>query len=206
MDNINQSKKIILEKAFESFTREGPRNFTVECLATNLGMSKKTIYKYFPSKEILIDKFFEFFTDSFRRKFEEVARSNENPIEKFNIIVDYLSKKILYIPSSNLVEVKMRHPNIWKKIEKFRLEMTQYFGKIFKEAQQQGLAKPDIDMEKTAILFMNIINSTFQPEFFINNNLAPADALKLFMKIISEGIFVEQIDKKRNHNKLIWEN
>lgn len=205
MDKEIELKNIILENAFESYTKEGPRNFTVECLASNLGMSKKTIYKYFPTKEILIDKIFEFFTSSIRRKFENVARSDENPIAKFNLIVEYLSKRIMHIPSSTLVEVKMRHPNIWKKIENFRLEMTQYFGDIFREAQKQGMAKSDIDMDKAAILFMNIVNSTFQPEFFMNNNLAPVDTIKLFAQMISEGIFVDQEDRKHNNNKLIWE-
>ena len=38
---------------------------------------------------------------------------------------------------------------------------------------------------------MNMVNSTFQPEFFINNNLAPVDTVKTFVSMIVEGLFTE---------------
>ena len=205
MDKEEQSKNLILEQGFRTLTKEGPKNFTVERLSSNLRMSKKTIYKYFPTKEILIEKIVGFFIGSIKRKFESVAKSNENPIVKINLVMDYLTNWIMRVPTESLLEIKVRYPHIWKNIESFRLDMTQYFEEFFKEAQKQGMAKSDIDMDKAAILFMNIINSTFQPEFFMNNNLAPVDTIKLFMKMISEGIFVVQADKKQNHNKLIWE-
>ena len=206
MDKEEQSKNLILEQGFRTLTKEGPKNFTVERLSSNLRMSKKTIYKYFPTKENLIEKIVGFFIGSIKRKFESVAESNENPIVKINLVMDYLTNRIIRVPTESLMEIKVRYPHIWKNIENFRLDMTQYFQEFFKDAQKQGMAKSDIDMDKAAILFMNIVNSTFQPEFFMNNNLAPVDTIKLFMKMISEGIFVVQTEKKQNHNKLIWEN
>ena len=206
MDKEEQSKILILEQGFRTLTKEGPKNFTVERLSSNLRMSKKTIYKYFPTKENLIEKIVGFFIGSIKRKFESVAESNENPIVKINLVMDYLTNRIMRVPTESLMEIKVRYPHIWKIIESFRLDMTQYFQEFFKDAQKQGMAKSDIDMDKAAILFMNIVNSTFQPEFFMNNNLAPVDTIKLFMKMISEGIFVVQTEKKQNHNKLIWEN
>ncbi len=206
MDKEEQSKNLILEQGFRTLTKEGPKNFTVERLSSNLRMSKKTIYKYFPTKENLIEKIVGFFIGSIKRKFESVAESNENPIVKINLVMDYLTNRIMRVPTESLMEIKVRYPHIWKNIESFRLDMTQYFQEFFKDAQKQGMAKSDIDMDKAAILFMNIVNSTFQPEFFMNNNLAPVDTIKLFMKMISEGIFIVNTDKKDNHNKLIWEN
>jgi len=206
MDKEEQSKNLILEQGFRTLTKEGPKNFTVERLSSNLRMSKKTIYKYFPTKENLIEKIVGFFIGSIKRKFESVAESNENPIVKINLVMDYLTNRIMRVQTESLMEIKVRYPHIWKNIESFRLDMTQYFQEFFKDAQKQGMAKSDIDMDKAAILFMNIVNSTFQPELFMNNNLAPVDTIKLFMKMISEGIFIVNTDKKDNHNKLIWEN
>ena len=198
-------KFIIVERAFESFMQEGPKNFTIESLASDLGMSKKTIYKYFPTKDFLIDKIFELFTDSIKRKFQSIANSDENPVIKFNLVTNYLFKKIMHIPSRTIMEVKIRYPHIWKKMEQFRLENIMLFAEFFKDAQKQGLAKSEIDMDKAAIIFINLINSTFQPEFFIENNIAPVDAIKLFMQMITEGIFIQPTEKKQNQNKFIWE-
>lgn len=190
--NSNESKKLILEQAFRLFTEEGPKNFTIECLASDLGMSKKTIYKYFPSKDDLVEKIFEFFTDSIKEYFEKVKNSNENPISKLFMVMEFLLNRITYVPTKSLIDIKIRYPHIWKKIEQFRLEMTKNFSYFFKEAQEQGLAKPDLEMDKVAIIYMNMINSTFQPEFFLSNNLAPIDTIKLFMQMITEGLLTEK--------------
>ena len=197
-------KFIIVERAFESFMQEGPKNFTIESLASDLGMSKKTIYKHFPTKDFLIDKIFEFFTDSIKRKFQSIANSDENPVIKFNLVTNYLFKKIMHIPSRTIMEVKIRHPRIWKKMEQFRLENIMLVAEFLKDAQKQGLAKSEIDMDKVAIIFISLVNSTYQPEFFIENNITPVDAIKLFTQMISEGLFIVPSEKKHN-NKLIWE-
>jgi len=191
MDKNEQSKNIILEQGFETFLKDGVKFFTVETLATNLRMSKKTIYKYFPTKEKLIEKIVGYFTGSVKHKFQSVVKSDENPVIKFTMVMDFLMKKIGYLKMENAMELKIRYPQVWKKIENFRLELTQYIADIFKEAQNKGLAKADVDMEKVAIVYMNIVNNTFQPEFFLENNLAPVDTIRLFVKMITEGLFTQ---------------
>jgi len=205
MDKENTTKDIILEQGFIKFSQEGVRNFTVESLAANLGMSKKTIYKFFPTKEILIDKVVCFFTSAVEKKIKFIVESDRNPIEKFENFMNFLIMKIGYLKMENAMEVKVRHPRIWDKIEKFRLSLVEYIAAIFKEAQDKGYAKSDLDMDNIAIIYMNIINSTFQPEFFLKNNLAPSDTIRTFVKIVTEGIFIDTVEKKHNHNKLIWE-
>ena len=56
----NTQKPIILNHGFELLMNDGVRSFTVENLASCLCMSKKTIYKFFPTKETLIDKIVSF--------------------------------------------------------------------------------------------------------------------------------------------------
>ena len=201
----NQSKNIILEQGFEKLAKEGAGNFTVESLASNLGMSKKTIYKFFPTKELLIEKMVTFFTGSILRKFQAVTESDNKPVEKFEEIMSFLINKVGYLKMENAMEMKARYPNIWKMVEEFRLDLIHYIAIIFREAQSQGYAKSELDMDVVAIIYMNIINSTFQPEFFIKNNLAPSNTISTFVKMVTEGIFLDKEDKTTNHNKLIWE-
>lgn len=199
MDKDNQSKEHILEQGFETLLQEGVRFFTVESLAGKLRMSKKTIYKFFPTKEILIEKIVRFFTGMVKRKFQSVVESDENPIIKFNQVMDFIMEKISHISMDKMMDVKIRYPQVWFLIEQFRLDMRQYIAAIFKEAQEKGLAKSDIDMDVVATIYMNIVNYTFQPEFFLRNNLAPVDTIRLFVRMVTEGIFTEEgIKELRN--------
>jgi AcrR family transcriptional regulator len=202
MDKNEQSKKHILEQGFENITQDGLRFFTVESLASNLGKSKKTIYKYFPTKEILIEKIVEHFTGSAKRKFRSIVESDENPITKFNLIMDFITNKINRVSLVRVVEVKNRYPIVWKKIEIFRISLIKDFASIFIEAQEKGYARKNINMNIVATIYMNIINSTFQPEFFIKNNLAPIDTINLFVNIITQGMFTDEgVAMIKQHNK-----
>ncbi len=202
MDKDNQSKEKILEQGFETITQNGVKFFTVESLAAHLGMSKKTIYKFFPSKEILIEKIFDYFTGMIKRKLKQIVESDMDPVEKYTKIMNFIISKVSRMSMGKLVEVQNRHPVIWKKFEVFRQGLTKDFATIFIEAQDKGLARKDIDMNIVATVYMNIVNSTFQPEFFLKNNLAPVDTINLFINIITEGMFTEKgISKMKQHNK-----
>ncbi len=202
MDKDNQSKEKILEQGFETITQNGVKYFTVESLAAHLGMSKKTIYKFFPSKDILIEKIFDYFTCMIKRKLKQIVESDLGPIEKYTRIMDFIINKISHISMERLVEVQNRYPIIWGKIEAFRISLAQDFTTIFIEAQEKGLARKDLDMNVVATIYMNIINSTFQPLFFLKNNLAPADTINLFINLITEGMFTEKgISAMKQHNE-----
>ena len=192
MDKDNRSKEQILEQGFETITQDGLRFFTVVSLAAHLGMSKKTIYKYFPSKEILIEKIIDYFTGMIKHKLKKIVMSDANPIEKYTEITDFIMGKISRVSMDKVIEIKNRYPIVWKKIEDFRQGLTQDFATIFIEAQEKGFARKDIDMNIVATIYMNIINSTFQPEFFLRNNLAPIDTINLFVTLITEGMFTQK--------------
>ena len=202
MDKDNQSKEKILEQGFETITQNGVKFFTVESLAAHLGMSKKTIYKFFPSKDILIEKIFDFFTGMIKRKLKQIVESDMDPVEKYTRIMNFIINKISHISMERVVEVQNRYPIVWGKIEAFRISLAQDFTTIFIEAQEKGLARKDLDMNVVATIYMNIINSTFQPLFFLKNNLAPADTINLFINLITEGMFTEKgISAMKQHNK-----
>ena len=123
-----QSKEHILEQGFETLIRDGIKFFTVEALAAHLGMSKKTIYKFFPSKEILIEKIVGYFTGMVERKLSEIVKSDIDPIEKFTNFMDFIIDKLSQVSMDRMIEVKNRYPIVWGKIEAFRISLIKDFA------------------------------------------------------------------------------
>lgn len=202
MDKNKQSKEHILEQGFETLIHDGIKFFTVEALAARLGMSKKTIYKFFPSKEILIEKIVGYFTGMVERKLSKIVKSDIDPMEKFTNFMDFIIDKLSQVSMDRMIEVKNRYPIVWGKIEAFRISLIKDFASIFIEAQEKGYARKNLNMNIVATIYMNIINSTFQPEFFIKNNLAPGDTINLFVNIITQGLFTDEgVLMIKQHNK-----
>ena len=193
MSNIySQQEAHILEEGFNSFMRTGVKSFTVESLAGRLGMSKKTIYKYFPSKENLVRKIAMFMTSQVEQMFNRIRENEKNPTLQFIKVMEHIAKFASRAPVQRMAQLKTAYPEVWKDIERFRLKRQDDFYQILKSAQEQGLARKDLDMKKVATVFINMVNNTFQPEFFLANDLAVGETINGFVTIISRGLFNEK--------------
>ena len=191
---MNQKLQVdqILSEGFESVADGGVRAFTVDALSKRLAMSKKTIYKFFPTKENLITAIMHFALNQINRVFETVMKEEPNPAVQYIKIMEHICKFVGRTPVHKLVELKSLYPQIWNHVESFRLSYQQDFYTILKSAQEQGLARGDIDMKTASIVYVNIVNSTFQPEFFLKNDLPISKTIRGFVKVVARGIFNEK--------------
>lgn len=197
-NTFTEQEEQILEESFDAMTRNGVRAFTVDSLSQNLGMSKKTIYKYFPTKEVLVEKSVELFFRLIEKKLNRLIKTEPNPALQFVKVMEFIMGHISKVSIEKLAELKSKFPNVWKKMETFRLARRDDFYMILSEAQIQGYVRKDVDVQVVATLYMNIINSTFQPEFFLRNNLAPSNAIQHFLKMVTGGLFTEEGIKYTN--------
>ena len=188
----NQQLNQILEVGFDSVAETGVRAFTVESLAKRLAMSKKTIYKFFPTKEKLIRSIMQFVFTQINSTFKRVMADESNPAVQFIKIMETITKFAGKAPLNKIAELKSLYPDIWKEIESFRLSHQEDFYTILYNAQEQGLARDDINMRSASIIYINIINSTFQPEFFLKNDLAIGETIRGFVQVVARGIFTDK--------------
>tara|TARA_B110000196_G_C21125432_1_gene655578 strand:+ start:302 stop:904 length:603 start_codon:yes stop_codon:yes gene_type:complete len=199
---MEKIKNIILNEGFRSVITNGIRSFTVENLASRLTMSKKTIYQYFPKKEILIKKIIIFSMEKMTLEFKNIIKNEPDPIIQFIKIIDSNNKLGRKLNLQKLTYLKSRYPDIWKLIEEHRRERKNIFFKIFKLSKEKGYLKDSLDPLVSANLFMNIINSTFQPEFMLDNNLTLEETITHLHEIMSNGFFndlgIKKINEYRN--------
>ena len=182
----------ILEHGLDLIFREGIKGFTVETLAKDLAMSKKTIYKFFPTKEILLGKIFQYITTIIATKFQNILKLDINPLDKFETAISEIVRTISRVSISRVGELKVRYPHIWREIENFRLARREDFLTIFREAQEQGYVRENIDLELTSIIFMQIVNDIFQPEFFLKHDIGVKETLLTYREFFLRGIVTDK--------------
>ena len=196
----NTQKPIILNHGFELLMNDGVRSFTVENLASCLCMSKKTIYKFFPTKETLIDKIVSFQLSQIEAEIKIVLDSDSNPIQQFLGVMNIFYNSTAKLKIEQIGELKNRYPKMWQRIEHFRLNRRKDFYSILKNAQDKGFVRKSLNIELISTMYTNIINSTFQPEFFIENSLMPKDVLPALVEMVSGGLLSE--DGRKYYNQI----
>ena len=157
-----------------------------------LGISKKTIYKFFPTKEILIEKYIDHYMVTIENKLKTIINTEENSAIRFVKAIEFTIEQIIRIHVDKTIDISVRYPFIWKKIETFQLKRQKDIISILSDAQKQGYIREDIDTRIASILGIDIIKSTFQSEFFIKNNLAPSNVTRIFVKMITGGLLTKE--------------
>ena len=84
--NIFQLKDKIVEIALEQFLKHGIRNMTIMKLIEPMGISTKTVYKYFESKEDLLAECLRVLYDGYYNEFAAILSKGDDPVTTLLII------------------------------------------------------------------------------------------------------------------------
>ncbi|MDX2083058.1 MAG: TetR/AcrR family transcriptional regulator [Rickettsiales bacterium] len=88
-------KDQIIKLAFESFYKNGFQATAIDKLLLRSGISKRTLYKYFPTKEDLIRETILFYgQNSFDRMIKQIEVKHKNPIKRIIAIFDAKNEKL----------------------------------------------------------------------------------------------------------------
>lgn len=150
---MNDSESRILDQAKELIFQRGVRSVTMDDIARELGISKKTIYQFYKNKAEIV---YEVAMAHFRAEeahSEAISREATNAIdEEFRILM--WSLQVFQTMAPNLVaEVRKYYPRAWEIFERFQ---TDYIMRKVRDnldrGIEEGLYRPEIDRDVIAQL------------------------------------------------------
>ena len=194
-------KEKIMEYAHSRFIAEGFFRTTMDELANELGISKKTIYKYFPSKEKLVEEIAESIINQTTCDMEDVIDAETDVVSKFVKILDVYNSKIIRCSEKWYRDLQVHAPHIWKRIEKVRSEkIYESLGKLIKQGKREGLIEgypPEIVITS----FIAMIRSVMNPDFIIQNKFSMKEAFEYSFEMLLNGILTKQGKDRYQNSK-----
>lgn len=182
----------IIEQVEDKLFKEGFYKTTMDNVASELGMSKKTIYKFFPSKDDLVMAIAKHFMNGMKNKIIPALSSDKNAIEKLAELIGILAKASEKISPQRMDEIRKYFPNLWNEIDKFRTQMM--FGNITKVIDQGKAEGLFIDYPTSIIMNVLVasVRNIVNPDFILNNNFSIIEAARYAFKIIIGGIVTDK--------------
>ena len=193
-----EEKDQIIEQIEEKLFKEGFYKTTMDDVASELGMSKKTIYKFFPSKDDLVMAIAKHFMNVMKSKIVPALNTHKNAIEKLAELINILATAAEKVSPKRMDEIRKYFPNLWNEIDSFRTKMM--FGNITKVIDQGKSEGLFIDYPTTIIMNILVasIRNIVNPDFILNNNFSIIEAARYAFKIIIGGIVTEKGKKVFN--------
>ena len=191
----------IVEFGELKFFKEGIHKTTMDEVASELRMSKKTIYKYFPTKDDLVRAIAKHFMSNMKNAIVPTLNGDKNAIEKLEELIKILARASIKISPQMLDDMRRHFPKLWNEMDNFRTEMM--FGnltKVIDQGKNEGLF---MNYPTTIIINMVVasLRSVVNPDFILNNNVSLIEAASIAFKILIGGITTEK--GKKIFNKTI---
>ncbi len=206
MKNDKAEKEKILTVADKLFRENGLYKTSMDELAALLMISKKTIYKHFPSKENLVKEITKFWMTGSTERVDKIVHSKTDVVSKFVKLLEDYSCDLSKVSDKWVRDFQIHYPDIWKSVEKFREEKIFYYArKLFK----QGMKEKYIANIPTEIVIASHIASMHaivNPKFLMENNFSMSEALKFVFEMQLNGILTEKgrikyYNQKKKHIK-----
>lgn len=129
-----------MAKASELFLRLGFKSITMDDIASEMCISKKTIYKYFCNKEVLIEESTEVMHNEIHHQINAIVKANFNAIEENFEIKKKFKEMFKTADSSPIYQLKKHYPEIYQKVITREItECTSFFRQNIEKGIAEGL-------------------------------------------------------------------
>jgi AcrR family transcriptional regulator len=185
-------KNNILDFTHHKFISQGFCKTTIDEIASELKISKKTIYKYFPSKLNLVEEVVNLRIKLINESIDSILDSRLDAVTKFVKILNV--QKVISMGCSNLWyrDLQTHAPHLMKKIDKVRSDkITKIMTRLLEQGNREKVIEkipPDIII--TAL--NGAIEAVTSMEFISNSRYSLGDVLGITSEIFLKGIFTSK--------------
>ena len=177
----------ILNKARELMFQTGVKHVTMDDLANQLGISKKTIYQYFKDKDALVSSVVEFELANHALLCNQSTQAADNAVHEIFLLMSVIQEMFNRMNPLALFEIEKYYPLAFEKIKNHKDDyMFSMISANLEKGISEGLYRKDVDVTilskyrlETSLIPFNI--HIFHPSKF--------DMLKVNLQIIEHFVY-----------------
>jgi len=204
--DTNTERLKILRFITEKFHREGFYKTSMDEIARELRMSKKTIYKFFPTKENLLEVICQKTISDLTNEVNEIVSEKGDVITKIVRIINMYSNFISDISERWISDLRIHYPLVVKNLEDFR--KGNIYSKLLKLIET-GKKEKLIENYPGPIIINNFIisiHSILHSDFVINNKFSLQEAIKYSFDMLFNGMLTKKGKESYNHQSKMYKN
>lgn len=145
----------ILRNSMNLMMRIGAQSVTMDMVARDCGISKRTLYETFPNKHNLISDVIKYNQQQANEKFTQIFEQASNSFEAMMGVYTVAREFIQKTSPVFLTDIKRLYPEVFDEYKAQEMDHILTLSKIIRRAKDEGLALPGIKCKIAAFLFNN---------------------------------------------------
>ncbi len=186
---MNEDLLKILVKVKAMYQKFGIKSVTMDDVAKELGISKKTLYQYVKDKDDLVEKIVEMHEQENDKNFMALYSNKLNAIQLLLLVNQIMQKMLKEHNPSVEYDLKKYHPEVFKRAS------ARNHAKIFKsvldnlkKGKKEGLYREDLNVDLIAKLYVLRIDSLMDSEIITREEILNSESMKQLMEYHIRGI------------------
>ncbi|OIR06428.1 bacterial regulatory protein, tetR family [mine drainage metagenome] len=192
----------ILDAAKRHIFASGLSAFTMDGLAGELGMSKKTIYAHFPGKEAIAMAIIDGLGRFVQGRLEAIVSDRSlNCTEKLVAAINVIGTVLSKVSPAMLADFRRNTPRAYAKLDDMRRRnIPRFFGQLVRDGIAEGAIRPDVDPEFAAEFWFQVIRGLIDPDVLERLQVTPRQALERAVGLYFQGLLTPGgLDQYRLH-------
>jgi len=158
-------------------------------LAEELGVSKKTLYAYFPGKFDLLEAVLANKLAGVEVTLKEVTRGHPHDfLATLRELLAGIRRELDEIKPPFVRDMRQKAPEAFKLVERRRAALIQrYIGKFFVQGQRAGMVRKDVPAKLIIEILLAMVQSIMNPAKMEELRMMPKEGYTGILKIVLEG-------------------
>jgi AcrR family transcriptional regulator len=169
----------IIEEAAVMFRTYGIRAVTMDMLANQMGISKRTIYEVFTDKDELLRGVLKWMTVRQREVMTKILNESENVIEAIFKMLDLMRDHFQNMSPAFQMDMKRHHHDVMKKLSELNeLPYINNNSEIIERGIKEGVFRKDIDVEIINKCMLEVARMSNDREIFPPDDFQNKDVIR----------------------------
>lgn len=187
------TRKQIMRRAESLFMRYGIKSVSMDDIARELGISKKTLYQFFENKEDLILKTIESHLQDEVCDMDLIISHATNALQEIMLLARHIIGQFQELTSSVVYDLKKYYPEAWNLID--HMQRDHVYKSILdnlKRGVAEGDYRSDLNPEIMARLHVGSLYLPIDQSLFPVREFQPDQVFKEYIYHFVRGVASEQ--------------
>jgi AcrR family transcriptional regulator len=190
--NQEALKGRIISIAGEKFLSAGFSKVTMDEVAEELSVSKKTLYQHFRSKDALVEAVVEWHIMRVVTYVREITHSDAHFMEKLLAIWKMIGDLLARFSKQFQEDLRRLRPDLWKKVEDVRRQnILSNLSSIIDEGIRLGIVRGDIHKDVILLIYVSAIQGIINPEVLARHSFSAEEAFRSILDVLMDGILTD---------------
>ena len=162
-----ETRERILMAAHDLFYKYGIRSITMDDIAKQLSVSKKTIYRFFEEKDEIVYATCTNDLNDHYHDCEEIFNNSKDAVHEMMGVMKHVSEMFSRMNPNLFFDLQKFHPGSWKAFRNFKEnKMMAMVENNLRRGIKEGLYRPDINIKVLAKLRIEQVELAMNPAVF----------------------------------------